>query len=142
MDTCAISRCSKIIRINEPEFQRRDNGSNREKLLQGFLVMKRKVALRQCIISHFICNTRVAVRKLFSFTGSGRRFFILVSWKKIPATEFFILVILEPQPVDEIKILTERRKMSGRTADEHGKQIVGLQFSDPVGKACKFAVKH
>lgn len=32
--------------------------------------------------------------------------------------------------------------MSGRTVDEHGKQIVGLQFSDPVGKACKFVVKY
>ena len=104
--------------------------------------MKRKVTFRQGIISYFFRNAGVTVWKFFSLTGFRRRFSILDSRKKISTPEFFILWILEPQPVDEVKIGTERRKMSGRTADEHGKQIVGLQFSDPVGKACKFTVKH
>ena len=42
VDTGAVPRCCEIVRFNKPQFYGRDNGSNREELLQGFFIIKRK----------------------------------------------------------------------------------------------------
>lgn len=82
------------------------------------------------------------VREFLAFGRFGRRFFILIRREKILAAQLFELRITEPEPVDKVKIRAEGREMVRGAADEHGKEIIGLEFGDPVGKAGKLTVKH
>ena len=111
-------------------------------MLKGLLIVEREIPVLQGTVSNLFCDTGMAVRQFPAFAGFGRRLFILISREKVLAAELFKIRVAEPEAVDKVKIRPERREMVWGTADEHGKEIIGLKLSYPVGKAGKLAVKH
>lgn len=141
METGAVTGDRGRLR-DEPEFQGRDNGNKCKELLQELFIMKREIPLRFSVISDRFRNTGMAVGKLFSLSGFRSRFFILIIRKEIFTAEFFRIRILEPETVNKIKVRAERRKVSGKAADEDGQEVISGKFFNPVSKAGKTAVEH
>lgn len=142
MDTGTVSRSSKIVRVNKPQFHGRRNGGNGEELLEGFFIIKKEIPFSQGIIRYLVSDAGMSVGKLFILPGFGRRFFILAGREQITTSGLFEVRIAQPQAVHKVKIRTKWRKGIRRTADKYSKKVIPAKFGSPLGKTGKFTVKH
>ena len=83
MDTGAIPGYSKVIRVNQSKFKRRDNGNNGKQLLKGLFIVKRKFAFQQGKISDCFSNAGMTVRELFTITRLRRGLSVFMGRKQV-----------------------------------------------------------
>lgn len=97
--------------------------------------MEREVGMVQCVRGQLVRNAGMPVGKLLPFAGFFRRLAVPVFWEKFLPAGVLGVFGLDPEPVHQVKIRTQRREGAGETADKGSSEAVGLQFPNPGGQA-------
>jgi len=83
MDAGAVAGEGNAVRGEKAVPEGRDESSKAEKLLETFFIMEREVFMGESKSRQFLCNARVFIGKLLSFSGFLGGPGVLILWKKI-----------------------------------------------------------
>lgn len=142
MDAGAVAGKGEPIRRNETVAKGRKQSGKAEDVLKTFFKMEGEIFPGESVSGQGVGNAGMGIGKLLTFARGLGRLCVLVLREEVRSAGFLRGFGLSPEPIDQVKVRAKGRKGIGGTANEQGKQGIGLKPFDPEGKAGAMEQSH